>query len=92
LQDADVVSAGEFLLLAFKKFGTVFCFLVKFLCFELNIDEVRIFKQFGKFIEFSFLKDIQLLAKRVKEVDDALAELVFEVKLLTRGYLLSAVY
>jgi hypothetical protein len=38
------------------------------------------------------LKDIQLLAKRVKEVDDALAELVFEVELLTRGYLLSAVY
>jgi hypothetical protein len=70
----------------------VLSLLVEFLCLELNIDEVCIFQQFWKLVKFSFLKYIQLLAKGVKEVNDAFTQLVFQVKFFAIRDLLTAVY
>lgn len=73
-----------------EKLGAHFSFLVKFFGLELNVDEVGVFEEPRKLVQFVFLEDLQLLVKRVEEVNDALAKLVFQVELFALRDLLSA--
>lgn len=66
--------------------------LVEFFRFELHIDKVCIFQQFWKLVKFSLLKHIQLFAKGVEEINDAFAQLVFQVEFFATCDLLTAVY
>lgn len=81
LQHAHEVAILELLLGLQEKLGAVLRLLVQFFGLELHVDEVGIFQEARELVELLLLQRFQLLVQRVEEVDDALAQLVFQVEL-----------
>lgn len=80
LKDAHIVSTLKFILFLLEKLSANFRFLIKFFSLELDVDEICIFEKAGEFVKFLLLKDFKLFVKRVKEIDDRLSELIFQIE------------
>ena len=89
LQHTNVVAVCELVLLLPEKLGAHVSFLIQLFRLQLHINEVCVFQQAGKLVQFLFLEHLELLMQRVKEVDNALSQLIFQVKLFALGDLLA---